>query len=137
MNGHFEVEHIVPPALWLTYVAGQIPGLTPLAGRQGPQHLDNFAWSCAFCNNAKGRQITHPIGGRLVRLFDPRYDVWTDHFIFVHRYLFILGTTNIGRATVAALGLNDARLEGPLGPRHDAILAGLYPPPWARSWLID
>jgi len=51
----------------------------------------------------------------------------------VRRYLFMRGLTGIGRATVDVLGLNDARLEGPLGPRHDAVLVDAYPPAWART----
>jgi len=137
MNGQFEVDHIVPPTLWPDYVAGRLPGVRPVSNRRGPQHLDNFGWSCAFCNNTKQRQISYQTDRHIVRLFDPRQDIWPDHFTFVHQYLFVLGTTAMGRATVSALGFNDARMEGPLGPRHDAILAGLYPPLWARPWLIS
>jgi hypothetical protein len=36
-----------------------------------------------------------------------------------------------------ALGLNEPRLGGPLGTRHDAILVGRYPPHWARPWLVS
>jgi len=41
--------------------------------------------------------------------------------------------TDIGQATAATLGFNDARLEGPLGTRHEAILTGRYPPSWLRA----
>lgn len=54
----------------------------------------------------------------------------------MHRYLFMRGLTDIGRATVDVLGFNDARLEGLLGPRHDAVLVDAYPPAWARAWLV-
>jgi hypothetical protein len=54
----------------------------------------------------------------------------------VRSYLFIVGVTGIGRATADALGFNDARPDGPLGARHEAILAGHYPPDWARPWLV-
>lgn len=48
----------------------------------------------------------------------------------------IVGVSGIGRATEAALAFNDARLGGPLGTRHDAILVGRYPPAWAIRWLM-
>jgi hypothetical protein len=48
-------------------------------------------------------------------------------------YLFIVGMTDVGRATVVGLGFNDARLEGPLGARHDGILGGRYPPARMRE----
>jgi len=136
INSRFHVEHIIPPNRWPDYIQGHLRDVQPIPGRRGLHHLNNLAWSCAFCNGAKGPQITYPLGQQQVRLFDPRYDSWPDHFVFMHHYLFIAGTTTIGRATVAAMGLNAAQLDGPLGPRHDAIVLGSYPPQWARSWII-
>jgi hypothetical protein len=104
--------------------------------RRGPDHIDNFAWSCPFCNAAKGQQVSGQVGRRTFRLFDPRRDRWTKHFVFVHNYLFIVGLPGIGYVTEHALGFNAERLGGPLGTRHDAVLVGRYPPPWARTWLI-
>jgi len=52
-------------------------------------------------------------------------------------YLLIVGLPGIGQATEQAVGLNDAPLGGPLGPRRDAILLGSYPPAWARSWRVS
>jgi hypothetical protein len=135
--GLFHVDHVVPAALWPAYRAGRLPGLRPRPGRRGPDHLDNLAWSCPFCNAAKGQRVTGRAGGgRPGRLFDPRRDRWPDHFAFVHRYLFVVGISRIGRITERALGLNDARVGGPLGTRHDAILVGRYPPSWATRWLV-
>jgi hypothetical protein len=77
------------------------------------------------------------VGRHLYRLFDPRRDAWTDHFGFFHHHLFVVGLSAIGSATVQALRMNDSRLDGPLGPRHEAIVHGQYPPPWARSLIAD
>ncbi|HEY7067076.1 MAG TPA: HNH endonuclease [Chloroflexota bacterium] len=134
--GQFHIDHIIPPALWHDYVANQLTAVRPITQRRGPEHLDNFAWCCAFCNIAKARQVAHRAGGRTYRLFDPRRDRWPQHFVFAHNYLLIVGLPGIGQATERALGFNDARLGGPLGPRHDAILLGIYPPAWARSWSV-
>jgi 5-methylcytosine-specific restriction endonuclease McrA len=72
--GRFQIDHIIPPARWLEYVAGRISGLVPTPGRHGPHHLDNYAWACPICNAAKGRQIMHRTGRRSHRLYDPRRD---------------------------------------------------------------
>src|SRR5579884_3178012 len=46
----FHVEHIIPPGLWADYVAGRLAGVPPQPDRGGPDHIDNYAWSCPFCN---------------------------------------------------------------------------------------
>ena len=46
-----------------------------------------------------------------------------------------MGAPGIGQATERALQFNDARSEGPIGTRHEAIVAGRYPPSWARAWF--
>jgi 5-methylcytosine-specific restriction endonuclease McrA len=118
--GTFHVDHIIPAALW------------PSAGStHGPEHLDNYAWSCANCNTAKGQQIARRVGRHTVRLFNPRRDQWPEHFAFFHHHLIIRGISPIGRATELALSLNDPRLGGPLAQRHDFIVLGQFPPPWA------
>jgi hypothetical protein len=115
----------------LDYVAGRFAAsLLPLPGRRGPDHVDNFAWSCPFCNVGKSQRVTWRLGQATVRLFDPRRDAWSTHFRFLHSYLFIAGVTPIGAATQRALGFNAGEIGGPLGTRHDSILAGRYPPLW-------
>jgi len=135
-GGQFQIDHIIPPALWKRYVAGTLAAVPLIAGRGGPDHLDNFAWSCPFCNNQKRQQVRYPSRGRGTRLFDPRNDIWMEHFAFVHDYLFIIGLTPIGEATVQALMLNDSRLQNRLALRHSAIMSGEYPPDWARNLSI-
>jgi hypothetical protein len=132
--GQFHVDHVIPPARWPDYVSGRLRALSPRPGRQGPQHIDNFAWCCPFCNGAKQQQVTRRIARRTHRLFDPRCDHWPEHFAYFHNHLIIVGVTGIGRATTEALGFNTGGPQGPLGSRHDAILASRYPPPWARGW---
>jgi hypothetical protein len=104
--------------------------------RGGPNHIDNYAWSCPFCNEAKGEQVSHGVRKSAIRFFDPRHDRWQEHFVFLpgSGYLFIVGATAIGRITAGPTGLhfNAGGLDGPLGTRHIAILRGEYPPQWAR-----
>lgn len=135
--GRFQIEHIVPPGRWNQYRAGRVLGVPPREDRGGPSHLDNYAWSCPFCNEAKAERMTHVTGRTAVRFFDPRYDRWPDHFVFLpgSDYIFIVGATEIGRATAGPAGLhfNAGGAEGPLGARHITILRGDYPPAWARA----
>ena len=130
--GQFHIDHIIPPSRWEHDEGGDLSKWAPETPRGGPDHLDNYAWACPFCNLAKGRQVTGRVGRCTDRLFDPRSDRWDDHFVFLHTYLFITGVSRLGRATESTLRLNDSRLNGPLGTRHDMILAGRFPPTWAR-----
>jgi hypothetical protein len=47
----------------------------------GPTELGNLAYACAFCNRAKGSDIgSLTQAGSFCRFFNPRADVWADHF---------------------------------------------------------
>ena len=135
-RGQFQVDHIIPPALWPVYLAGRLAVGPPPAGRGGPDHLDNYAWACPFCNQRKGQQVQGRLGRRSVRLFDPRRDEWPTHFVLVTRGLFIVGLDPIGQITVEMLGVNGNALDGPLAARALAIFDGAYPPLWARGWMV-
>lgn len=130
----FNVEHIIPPGRWADYIAGRLRGVPPQPGRRGPHHIDNYAWACPNCNNKKGEEVARRGTAGLVRLFDPRYDHWPEHLVFREdsRFLFIAGASSEGRAPELALALNESGPEGPLGPRHVAIVERRYPPRWAR-----
>ena len=99
---------------------------------QGSTVRENLAWTCFGCNRHKGTDVASIEAERVVRLFHPRRDRWAAHFLLIEHHLLIAGGSDIGRATVAAPGFNDARPNGPLVARHRAILTGTYPPPWAR-----
>lgn len=134
-EGGFHIDHLIPPELWTAYRNGDLPQRSPLTDRNGPHHLDNFAWCCSFCNGRKGQQLGGRIARQHHRLFDPRTDRWPEHFIFVHQFLQIVGLTSIGQVTVKALGFNRAEpLYGPLAIRHLRRLRGQFPPRWASDW---
>lgn len=88
----FHIEHIVP------------------RNRGGKDHTDNYALACMPCNRAKSDHLTgiDPKTESEVRLFDPRNDAWTDHFLIVNE-IQIKGKTPIGRATANRLQLNQIR----------------------------
>jgi hypothetical protein len=131
----FQVDHVVPASRWSAFVDRALP-IKPTDAELGPDHLDNSAWSCSYCNSYKGSSVMGRIGRRTSRLFRPRRDVWEEHFVLTDHTLLIRGLTEVGQTTVRVLLFNDARPNGPLAARHAAIVAGIYPPSWARGWSI-
>jgi hypothetical protein len=78
---------------------------------------DNLALACLRCNSYKGPNISgiDPESSKLVRLFNPRKDLWSTHFTW--NGLTILGLTSVGRATATLLQMNH--------PRYLAVRASL------------
>ncbi|MFL5342896.1 MAG: HNH endonuclease [Gemmataceae bacterium] len=72
----------------------------------GGTDAGNLAYACVFCNQAKGSDIgsVHWQTNSFVRFFNPRTDVWADHFRLVDDH--IEGTTPIGVVTARILGFN-------------------------------
>jgi len=78
----------------------------------GPSSPDNLALSCLTCNARKGPNLSgiDPQSDAVVRLFDPRTQVWSEHFRWDGPRL--TGLTPTGRATIRTLAINDlARVE--------------------------
>ncbi len=78
----------------------------------GTEALANLALACPECNLAKGPNLAGllPGGRKIVRLFHPRDDTWSQHFRC--NGARIAGKTPVGRATVVLLRMNDpARLR--------------------------
>jgi HNH endonuclease len=84
----------------------------------------NLALSCSICNRNKAADIGTYLDGkrRFVRLFNPRIDVWANHFEINHGEIFPL--TPIGRATVKLLDLNN---PDRIILRQVLMTAGRYP----------
>jgi 5-methylcytosine-specific restriction endonuclease McrA len=93
-GARFHIEHIHPLA----------------AG--GGDDFDNLAFSCPSCNLAKNRRTTavDPVTKQVVPLFNPRTDVWDDHFAWAENRRTMIGKTPTGRATVVALDCNNPDL---------------------------
>ena len=74
----------------------------------GETHEDNIANSCFRCNRYKGPNVGSfdSLTGLLVPLFNPRRQVWTEHFEWDGATIRPL--TPEGRVTVKILRLNDA-----------------------------
>jgi HNH endonuclease len=72
----------------------------------GDDSLMNLALACQGCNLKKGPNLAgiDPDSGTMVALFNPREQVWTEHFTF--EGAVIVGLSAVGRATVSVLDLN-------------------------------
>ena len=72
----------------------------------GPSGMENFAFACLSCNRNKGTDVASvkPMTGEAVRLFDPRRDLWADHFKLKDAVIEPL--TESAAATVRILRMN-------------------------------
>lgn len=88
---------------------------------------DNLWMACQPCNGHKAFRIgaADPVTGEVVPLFDPRRQVWADHFLWADGGTRIVGRTPTGRATVEVLQLN-RRLV--VSARQRWIASGDHPP---------
>ncbi len=84
----------------------------------------NLALACADCNWAKGSDIAalDPDGGEVIALFNPRTDIWGEHFIFGEGK--ITGLTPKGRATAQLLNFNTPQR---IRERNDLAALGVIP----------
>lgn len=107
--GPLQIEHLVPRS------------------RGGLTEEDNLWLSCPLCNNYKGDRISaiDPATGQEWPLFSPRAHRWSEHFRWSEDGLRVVGLTPIGRATVAALHLDDD--PDALTVRSYWVLAGWHP----------
>jgi len=90
----------------------------------GTSEQSNLALSCFYCNSYKGPNIAgiDPQSSEIVRLFHPRKDEWTEHFQWENATLF--GLTQVGRATIQVLGINDPNA---IAVRESLMNEGVYP----------
>jgi 5-methylcytosine-specific restriction endonuclease McrA len=86
--------------------AYHIDHIQPLA-RGGATTAANLALACVTCSLRKAARTTarDPHSKQHVALFHPRRDRWSDHFRWTRSWRLV-GLTPVGRATIAALGMN-------------------------------
>jgi hypothetical protein len=124
-----QARHKCGYCLTLEVVSGiplTLEHITPKA--QGGQDVEDNLWlSCRLCNEAKGvlTEAVDPQTGKLVPLFNPREQIWAEHFAWSEDGTQIIGQTPVGRATVAALSLNS---EFRVQARAIWVEAGWHPP---------
>lgn len=105
----YDVEHILPQS------------------KGGKSELDNLALACHGCNlfKAAKTKVFDSMTNKNVRLFNPRTDVWRNHFGWTSDFSELIGLTAIGRATIEALDLNR---EGLINQRKRFHIHGKYLP---------
>lgn len=105
-----EIEHIIPLA------------------KGGTDDEANLWLACPICNAHKSDKIDaiDPETNARVPLFNPRIQIWSEHFAWTDGGLSILGLTPIGRATTLALHLHDD--VDAMVVRSYWVLAGWHPP---------
>jgi 5-methylcytosine-specific restriction endonuclease McrA len=84
----FHIEHIIPKQ------------------HGGTDDPSNLALACFHCNQHKGPNLTgiDPHTAQIIPLFNPRTQLWREHFAL--QGTEILGLTPTGRATVGVLAIN-------------------------------
>lgn len=110
----FEIDHIQPRS------------------KGGLDVLDNLALACQRCNAYRYNftEGTDPKSQVSTELFNPRLDVWNDHFVWEAGGLKIRGITTKGRATCMRLDFNDETHNdgGIVRARRLWIKGGWHPP---------
>lgn len=107
-NFPFEVEHIIPRS------------------QKGKTKLENLALACRSCNIFKSDHLNgvDEKGFETVRLFNPRTDIWHEHFYVNLENFMVLGLSEIGKGTINRLRLNN-RLQ--IRARKQWQRLGLFP----------
>jgi len=91
----FHFDHVVPRSLG------------------GKTTFINLVYACSHCNLAKSGKVKaiYPITRKRVNLFNPRREIWTEHFRWSKDFTKLIGKTPKGRATVVALNMNDELMQ--------------------------
>ena len=107
--GSFAVDHVQP------------------LSREGDDNQGNLAYACPGCNGSKHDKIEaiDPLTSALVPLFNPRNQLWREHFRWSDDWLLVIGLTETGRATTESLQLNRM---GVVNLRRVLLPDGLHPP---------
>jgi hypothetical protein len=107
-----------------TYFGCEVDHIISLK-HDGPTEFENLAYACLLCNRRKGSDLGSILvpGGPIIRFFNPRIDVWRNHFHLDGAA--IRGITEIGEVTSRIFGFNapERILE-----RQSLIAAGRYFP---------
>jgi len=112
----FSIEHIVPQS------------------RGGTEETSNLALACQGCNNCKYSHShgIDPVSGEEAVLYNPRTDIWVEHFAWSHDFSEIVGLTAKGRAAIVRLRLNRPEV---VALRKILAAARLHPPDYPFAGL--
>jgi hypothetical protein len=93
----------------------------------GGDALDNLCLSCSSCNLSKATATSarDTESDEQTPLFNPRTQIWNQHFAWIDGGLRLRGKTAEGRVTIIRLKMNQQRL---IRARQNWITAGNHPP---------
>ena len=105
----FSAEHIFP------------------VSKGGTDDLENLALACQGCNGYKSTKTeAFDVMSRMTaQFYNPRRDLWNEHFVWSEDFTEIIGKTARGRVTITVLKLNRQRVKN---LRRILVLAGEHPP---------
>jgi hypothetical protein len=103
----------------------KVDHITPEAAG-GKTELANLCLCCRPCNGYKWQRMSarDPQTGRRVRLFHPRQQRWSAHFVWSVDGASLKGRTATGRATIVLLRMNNDLI---MDLRRLWITLGLHP----------
>lgn len=125
LRAHYLCEYCHTNEQW-QYVRFTIDHVSPVA-EGGGDTPKNLALACFHCNRRKSSKQTalDPYTGTMVSIFNPRSQLWAEHFSWSGTGLEVIPLTDTGRATVALLDLNRERI---LKIRKADFDVGRHPP---------
>lgn len=93
----------------------------------GGDNEANLCLACSSCNLSKATATSaiDPETDEITALYNPRLQIWDDHFEWIDGGLRLRAKTAIGRVTIVRLKMNQQRL---VRARRNWILAGNHPP---------
>jgi HNH endonuclease len=96
----FTIDHIIPRSVG------------------GSDDISNLALACRRCNERRYNFVAgvDPETQEVVPIFNPRREIWEEHFVWLGGGVILQGVTPTGRATCIRLDLNDMRY-----PEEDSI----------------
>jgi hypothetical protein len=94
---------------------------------KGGDRLDNLCLACWNCNTSKqtATEASDPDTSVITPLYNPRTQIWSEHFEWIDAGLRLKGLTAIGRATIERLKMNRSMM---VVARKRWIDAGHHPP---------
>jgi hypothetical protein len=95
--------------------------------KDGATSFENLCLACRACNEFKAAltEVTDPLTGETVPIFNPRTQSWSEHFRWSADATRIELLTTNGRATIITLRMNR---EAILVTRARWVWAGWHPP---------
>ena len=106
-RARYQCEYCHAPEV-ISNIAFEVDHIIPLS-KNGLDVKQNWALACRVCNLRKLDRVDgfDLVSQQQVRLFNPRIDIWNEHFAAPTEEPFLLeGRTPIGRATVERLEMN-------------------------------